>query len=260
MRRILEVNQDDWDYSLVDRWVIQPRIRLEGDNLVFDPVPRDPKRWKWAERPTARLLWDFAELAQAGDTEILEFAKKWGVLALCRPHLAPAGLCFTLHARLGRIECPPCGTEPLGAWRNYALLFNRELNQVQKTRSAPQMVAKVAWDVSRIAVAFGQLRPVLVQTETGELGLRIGGARVGSGLPTALGYQLLVLMAGRKRSLICAECGVWFESETPRGLGRKAYCQRCGRAAAVRAASRRYYENHKSRKREDKDGTQTQRG
>jgi hypothetical protein len=245
-------------YPLVDRWVIQPGIRLENDRLVYDAVPADPRVWSWAERPTARLLWDFAGLAEAAEKDILAYAKKWGVLALCR-HGIPAETVFSSHFRSGRMDCHATGKEPIRKWREYASIFQQELVSIDETRADNFAADKTAWDISRKALTFGHLRPVLVRTEVGELALRLSGSRVGAGLPAALCYQLLVLMAGGKGLLVCAECGNWFESANRRNPDRNVYCDQCGRAAAVRAASRRYYENHKRRKREDNDGTQTQR-
>jgi hypothetical protein len=248
-------NQVPDEYPLVDRWIIQPGIRLEGDHLRYDPFPRDPKKWHWAKRPTARLLWAFGELTNARDVEIVKYAQDWGVLGLCQ-HGIPDEIIFSLHFKYGRHDCQAVGREPLRAWRKYAELFRNFLANVERARLNQINRDKVAWDISRFAIAFGHLRPVLVRTEARELALRLGGSRMGAGLAAALSYQLLVLMVSDKRLLICAECGGWFESATRRAATRDVYCQRCGKAAAVRAASRRYYENQK-RAKAVKDGKET---
>jgi hypothetical protein len=54
--------------------------------------------------------------------------------------------------------------------------------------------------------------------------------------------------------MICSECSKWFESTAPRSPHRNAYCRRCGRAAALRAASSRYYAKTKSKKASAKKG------
>lgn len=72
-------------------------------------------------------------------------------------------------------------------------------------------------------------------------------------------YQAASWLLGARMVLICAECGQTFESQMVRAPNRRAFCPKCGRAAAMRAASRDYYAS----KREhggDNDGTQTKRG
>jgi hypothetical protein len=234
-------------YPLVHRWLIPPGIRLEGSALRHDAYPREPKKWNWAERPTARLLWDFAELAEAVDKDIRGYAQRWGVLALCR-HGIPNEILYSFHFEKGRQECPAIGSEPLQRWREYATMFKKMLANIDQVRAGRVNADNAAFDISRFAVAFGHLRPVLVRTEVNDLALRLAGSRLGGGLSAALGYQLLVLMAGGNGMLICAECGQWFESASRRDPDRNVYCDKCGRAAAMRAASRRYYEKHKNLK------------
>jgi hypothetical protein len=155
---------------------------------------------------------------------------------------------FSYHFKNGQANCHTTGSEPLRSWRKWATLLRRVLESIERTRKSRTDADNTAWDVSRLALAFGHLRPVLVRSHAGELVLRLAGSRLGAGLPAALSYQLLVLMSGGNGLLVCAECGKWFESPNRRDPSRNAYCDQCGRPAAMRAASRRYYENHKQRK------------
>jgi len=126
------------DYPLVHRWLIAPGIRLEGDALRHGGFGRDPRKWKWAERPSARLLWDFSQLAKAPNEEIEKYAKKWGCLALC-PHGIPAGIWFGFHTERQKISplkgCEATGREPLLFWRQHAQMFGELSQQIDQCRT-----------------------------------------------------------------------------------------------------------------------------
>src|SRR6266851_1404507 len=89
-----------------------PPVRLERDFLYFRP--QGPLRTATGQRE--RLVFDFANLADASKDAFLKFANTWGVLGLCE-HKKPL-----LH------QVPPClprrvggeFVEPIAYWRNRA--------------------------------------------------------------------------------------------------------------------------------------------
>jgi hypothetical protein len=270
----------DRNYSLVHSWPLAPNIRLEGDEMRYDPFPADPKRWSYAPRPDARLLPTFTELADARDGEIESFARKWGCLALCR-HGFTSAILYGFHSDADpsgkKLECcQATGREPLAFWRFYAGQFNAVLNLATghglasdwrvlgrkagrpHGRNAGVELAHIA---NRAAADFGHLRPVVLQQKGGGLALRLAGSLEGAGLAAALAYQALVAVTQGNAPLVCAGCSAWFKPRKVRSPERAAYCVRCGRAAAERAASGRYYERNRDavlkRQKERRHGAQT---
>jgi hypothetical protein len=266
------------EYPLVHRWPLALRIRLEGDALRYDAFPRNLKALRWAPKPSVRLLLDFAALADRPPVEIERYAKKWGCLALCR-HGFPTGIFYGFHTDkdphgVDVKFCPATGCEPLTFWRFWAGSFRALLN-LSGGQSGAQDWRALGWrgrrdkahlaDIAnRVAVRFGHLRPVVVPTGKNGFGLRTAGSLYGAGLAAALSYQLLAMIAAGKNLLVCAGCGKWFESRARRGMGRDAFCESCGRTAATRSASNRYYQRHRqeiaTRRREKRSGAKTQRG
>jgi len=92
------------NYPLVDKWPVPPEVRLEGDFLLYAPLPRDPAKLRFTSRPTSRLLLEFVALAEAQADQIEAYAKKWGVLGLCK-HGFPAGFAYGFHATDSEAVC-----------------------------------------------------------------------------------------------------------------------------------------------------------
>jgi hypothetical protein len=260
MREIL--TQMPADYPLVHRWRVAPRIRLEGKFLVYDPLPSDPVNLRLAKQPNSRLLYDFVALADASAPEIETYAKQWGPLGLCC-HGVPTGRAYGYHADNlppGHWTCPETRREPLDRWRTNARMFGWHVELIEQFRAQtnPQTARRIASQVSahvnHFATTFGYLRPVVVPAGSG-FTLRVAGSLAVAGLAAALAYQLMVAVTGGNGWLICAECGRWFQSDTRRSPDRNAYCPKCGRAAAMRVASRTYY---RRKKQEGKRGKETQ--
>jgi hypothetical protein len=68
-------------------WTLGPRYRLREGGIVFDPIlPRGGH----LVTPTFRTLTEFVKLADPAttDEDILEYARRWGMLGLC-PHGLP---------------------------------------------------------------------------------------------------------------------------------------------------------------------------
>jgi len=250
-------------YPLVHHWPIPPSIRVEGAFIRYDRLPRNPADLRLAKRPNSRLLYDFVDLADAPAAQIETYAKQWGVLGLCG-HGHPVGMAFGYHIDNlppGHWTCPETRREPIERWRTISQMFSWHVGLIEQLRShknphsARRMASQVSAHVNHFSVNFGYLRPIVVPTRSG-FTLRLAGSLAVAGLAAALAYQLMVAAMGGNGWLICAECGQWFQSDTRRAPDRNAYCPKCGRAAAMRAASRNYYK----RQQEKKHGKETKRG
>jgi DNA-directed RNA polymerase subunit RPC12/RpoP len=282
-------------YPLVHCWPLAPKVRLVGDFLLYDRLPRDPTKLRFPERPTSRLLSEFVSLADASGEAIEAYAKRWGVLGLCR-HGFPTALAYgfhlvdldepghtqfsrwVMHRALGGTEffpgsmpeislapgqwaCRETRREPLERWRTLAEVFRAYLENIERSRVNPRNARFEAAHVNHFAASFGHLRPVIVRSGTG-FTLRLAGSLAVAGLAAALAYQLMIAVTGGSGWLICAECGKWFGPGQRRSPDRAAYCPDCGRAAAVRAASRRFRKKQKEREdlKRAHNGKETKRG
>lgn len=121
----------------INSWLVPDEIELEGDNLIWRAEPThliEPP----PDQGTVRLMLEsFAELGEEAtpDVKILEYARRWGVLALCE-HGLPA--CHILRGYLDprnpnvflHQHCRPLSRndslryEPLERWRHYARQAN----------------------------------------------------------------------------------------------------------------------------------------
>ena len=240
-------------YPLVQRWPIAPGIRLDGDFLIYDRLPRDPRKLRFTRQANSRLLYNFVGLAEASAAQIEVYAKQWGALGLCR-HGEPTAVAYAFHGEglpPGHWICRETRREPLERWRALAGAFGGHVDNVDRFRTDARTrrymaASTVTAHINHFAATFGHLRPVVVQVGNG-FALRIAGSLAVAGLAAALAYHLMVAATGGNGWLVCAECGRWFQPNTRRSPNRKAYCPKCGRAAAVRAASREYYKRKRQR-------------
>lgn len=287
------------EYPLLHRWPLPPNIRLQHGALVYEPLPWDPKRpmtlrrymrgWRWIARSTSQLLAQFIRLGEAPDTLILDYARRWGVLALCKKHHRPVGLPYGLHLSStepeaqetwGKVYCSAALREPLAVWRGWARFLKAVVDiagDLQAGRSgdasawlllhqeaAPEAPGPFLQGVvNNLTTEFGHLRPVaLWNSGRRRFEIRLSGSFYLAGLPAALTAQLLAVISGGRSLAFCAEpgCGQMFEAKN-RSAGRNAYCSKHGTAAARRAASRKYYRDHKDKvltnRKEKRYGTKT---
>jgi DNA-directed RNA polymerase subunit RPC12/RpoP len=244
------------------RWPLPRNIRRKGDAIAADPLPRDRGLggFKWVAAPSV-LLEEFVELAGAPGDAILAFAQKYGLLGLCKSHGMPVG-----HDDY----CPkaPSWVESFAAWRQAARYIGALLRlgaaidhgrrgEDDDWRAAlgPDWESKVKvygrpiaflidfnWMLSR----WGRLRPILLMS-SGRFSAGYGGVGYEGQLASAIARQAFAYVLGAREVTICAECGRQFESERIRNPGRRAFCPDCGRAAAMRAASRDYYKRKKEK-------------
>jgi DNA-directed RNA polymerase subunit RPC12/RpoP len=161
----------------------------------------------------------------------------------------------------GQWACRETTREPLERWRILAEVFRSHLENIERSRVNPRNARYEAAHVNHFAASFGHLRPVIVPSGSG-FTLRLAGSLAVAGLAAALAYQLMIAVTGGSGWLICAECGNWFEPGHRRSPDRAAYCPHCGRAAALRAASRRFRKKQKEREdlKRAHNGKETKRG
>lgn len=109
----------------VSEYLVPSRIRLEGERLFWQPV----EQWKKV-KPISEAFADFLALGEPKESgrDVLDYARKWGVLNLCREHLLPVS-----HDN----RCKPFERhtdsqgEPVLQWRRFARLAGAVLNLSQ---------------------------------------------------------------------------------------------------------------------------------
>jgi DNA-directed RNA polymerase subunit RPC12/RpoP len=246
------------EFRDVHRWPLPRNVRRQGDAIAADPLPWEHaklKGLKWVTAPGGVLLEEFVELASAPGDEILAFAQKYGPLGLCKSHGMP------VHHD-DRCAEAPAWVESFAAWRRAAhyigalLRLGAAIDHGGRGEDddwlaalGPDWESKVKVYGRPIAFLnafnwilwrWGRLRPVLVMSG-GEFSAEYGGTGYEGQLASAIARQALAYVLGAREVTICAECGRQFESEHIRSPNRRAFCPDCGRAAAMRAASRDYY-------------------
>jgi hypothetical protein len=221
------------------------------------------------------LLERFCRIADAPDTEaaVVAFAKRWGLLGLCRHGLPPyhrrdSSFSPITGVRLNRDYCKVTLKESFQHWVNFARRFDSmrriglDLNRgkpgdnsdwelaladadcpprdvdlfFRNRRPARVDVARSRYStlMSRLML-MSHLHPIF-QYRNGVWNLDMASDSYAN-LPAILTTQLMRRVASSKTMVKCRECDDWFE---PRR--NQVYCDGagCGKKAAWRAASRRY--------------------
>ncbi len=190
------------------------------------------------------MLADFVSLADAEESEIERYAKRWGVLGLCNHKLVWG------HAKLvGQQDtCMPANADPIERWHYFAGFFKFALGEGSRLRSKGKLkmrtrkaATEVRQFVNQLESAirlFGCLRPILV-VEAGRFEIKLGGEGYITMLPAALTTQLLFTLSGASGFATCAECGRLFTPRRQPRKGENNYCPNCGIRAAWRAAQQR---------------------
>jgi DNA-directed RNA polymerase subunit RPC12/RpoP len=246
------------EFRDVHRWPLPRNVRRQGDAIAADSLPWERaklKGLKWVTAPGGVLLEEFVKLASAPGDEILAFAQKYGPLGLCKSHGMPV-------RHDDRCAEAPAWVESFAAWRQAARYIGALLrlgaaighgrrgdddDWLAVLQPERQSLPKPRGRVAAFLVAFngmlwrwGRLRPVLVMSG-GQFSAEYGGTGYEGQLASAIARQALAYVLGARAVTICAECGAQFESDYVRSPNRRAFCPDCGRAAAMRAASRDYY-------------------
>jgi len=109
----------------VSEYLVPSRIRLEGDRLFWQPI----EQWKTV-KPISETFTDFLALAEEkeSDRDVLDYARKWGVLNLCREHSLPVSHDNGCKAFERRTDSQG---EPVSQWRRFARVAGAILNLSQ---------------------------------------------------------------------------------------------------------------------------------
>jgi hypothetical protein len=263
----------------VDKRLVFADIEVRGGCLSYRPFGKT--KFVNADDESRKLLENFLNLAEASDSEIENYARKNGVLGLCA-HGLPAGhkslrgrLTFLfalakqkrdahlsvfdwlsvqwLKSKPDEIDAPCFPelhrdvvlSEPIGLWRVLALRAGELLKVAAEGREQDRGELTETLDHW---LALTPLRPCCVLDKRGRLTLKLRAAHPLSALFGVLGAQLFSAASGGKSWLVCSGCGKWYRPERLPRTGTHSYCPACGKKAAWRAASRRYYADRKEKK------------
>jgi hypothetical protein len=221
-------------------------------------------------RPGPGLLEDFVELWDAPDAAILRYARRWGVLGICK-HGVPASHndypfgvqhgvegCFPLPAKRGEFW----HTDPLDRWRYFSRIFRAirdvgaQVNQskvgdrsdwawVQTInrndppwKSVREARMVLSWKLQDL-LDLGQVRPDLKwDNRKQQWQIEMGAHSV----PNLFGLVSLslVLSICRRELVICSSCQKPYIPPRRPNPWRRNYCQKCGNKAAQKDAARAY--------------------
>jgi hypothetical protein len=182
------------------RWAVPQSLRLDEGALV----------WSWAgERRLVRdgrgALERFIRLADAGDEQILTYARRWGTLEFCR-HGLPCGFLAARWPSWHRPACPAWTRgsradgllwSPLAAWRHYArqaaaiLRISRSLAQGSLGRAADWQALQEWGSEERLHIVRGAGWRIRVDQD----GHVQGGTANAPGIPRAGNPKLKVPIA-----------------------------------------------------------------
>jgi hypothetical protein len=242
-----------------DRWWVPAPVDQKGNRLVWGL--RDGR----CTVATGELLGDFVGLTDAPDKRILGFARRWGVLGICRHGLPashnPPPVPLPIPMPFAELPwCYPVGywkgapSEPLDAWRTYSKKFGAILNiaaQIQEGRGGKPG----DWDTLHSPALGVPLRPSAGKTVAVDrrmlgavLNQMLRQARVGvtlswndgkpvleytgAGLMAALALQVTLAIARTDGLAVCTACGCpYVPTRRPRRGGRR-YCPPCTRRGA----------------------------
>lgn len=254
-----------------DRWTVPTEIELDGDRLIWRPPSSFGGGGAYRRRgPEPGILASFTHLVDAPPARYLTYARTWGVLELCEHGIPathnPVPAPVPGHATRLSAACHPTGSEPLDAWRRYARQARALLNiaadlHAARVGRAEDWVAvfehyaphaprwQQSSDMDRVMlevvvrewVGLSNVRPAV----------RWHGDRprltLGSGsLFGALTVQLMLAIGRSDGIAHCSACGQPYIPAKRPSATLNHYCPDCGRAAAVRLASRRYQERKRA--------------
>lgn len=232
-------------------------------NLASDPVLDHMVSERKKSDP--QLLFKFTKLADSPPADILEFAKKWGVLGICKHDLPYTHIPPPLVETPIKFWCVPRENkngeywESVKAWRYYArhaLAMVRIAANLHRNRpgeiedwntiggfdaDSDDWVRGVSVNNDRIFLAtqvsfwleIGNVRPKFEWRDN------ITTISFDAHLFGVLASQLLLLVSRTKGLGFCSNCGDPFVPVNRRPKeGQRNYCAKCGRKAALRDAQR----------------------
>ena len=294
--------------DLARKWSYVTDVRLQKDHLVWKHAERRRLGDHWlldgevarqaiatrqnAERSGRGILDEFLNLCDARDERILEYARTWGVLELCRHNLpsyhdfclgVPLRLPALLSAtpKIGGIcdtddprRCLPLGREPLTMWRFFSGQAKALLNiaaDLQRARlgeredwaklldegftPAQSLDAqkRCTGDVIEGMLKLGRIKPA-IDDLTGGL------SWTGADLFGELAVQIALAAKARDGQVFCVACGEAYEPKRRVIRCGFNYCRasQCQREAAAQRAQR--YRDRKSAPRQGSNRKMPYRG
>lgn len=281
----------DLDSLKVDRplsslsWRAPHDVWLEGSSLAWRILPDH-----FVDSGPG-LLEGFLRLWKGSDDDILNYARKWGVLWLCQIHQpkydpspprehpslerdgSPLGRIFfwCLHEEFfGKL---PNGKQvthriALESWRRHSrqtLAILRVTSRLRRGLGLDETDLKIlrdADDLSRALDNRDAWDSVLAGLNNwlwyGGVGFYVQRSKglseplkpvmIGHDLAGVLAVQLFQAAVGRRGLAICDECAELFAPKRRPARGRLAYCENCGRPAAVRNAGDDFRNRKRKRK------------
>lgn len=258
------------------QWRIPDRIELKGEKLFWHETPRHVVKLQ------GEILEAFLRLANASSSRILEFAKQWGVLELCKYDCPPSHpplywLCpvknsYSYHPRME--DGAPW--EPVTAWRRWAQRANATLNvagDLYEDKIAREEEWRVACWIERKSedrnysirpkrveagwrllalnlnywLELAEVRPYVDWAKSPEDNKgRLSLPLMVGGLFGALATQLVLAISRTDGLAICSGCGVGYvpSYRRPRA-GERHYCKECRDGKVPQRDAAR---DHRSRK------------
>jgi hypothetical protein len=257
-------------------WAVPGKLSVAGDLLVWSG-PRRVGEWPTPDMLRG-MLSNFLNLDEGSDQQVLEFARRWGVLGLCKHGLSaghvhaaaigPAGA----EPPLVRFQYHHCAAvrrsnqyvEPLAVWRSYAAQFNAALRIAAAIRrgqlgdladwhtlqewcggvmrfNTPEDAKHLLAAVVNRWLEMTDVRPRFYWIADRTLFTLTN--KMGSALFPALVVQLMVEISQSKGLTRCSGCGDVFALKLGQSARRSRFCPNCQKQnMPARLAARRYRE------------------
>lgn len=259
---------------LIRPWSPVVRPRIEGENLVHDRLTseEDAAYWTnelWEKRTSAPegMLDAFIRIDEP--RQVQQFADRWGAFYLCE-HLLPRS--HNSPIPLVRDGCSALGPsasayyrEPLDRWFFFARAARAILNVAAAFQAGQQPPPELLAVLDRW-IAMGFLAGLDQPADFGDmplpmrlqfavnLWLAVGGVHpeistekdppeivFKVGTFGAIGMQIMQAVSRTQGIALCSSCGTPYPRHGRRvQAGRRNYCDKCGRPAALRDAQRNY--------------------
>jgi hypothetical protein len=255
-------------------WSVPPEVDLDGEWLIF----RRPIRTLQSGRRVlplrkvkagANLLSEFVTLQDASVDRILEYARKYGPLGLCKHgepihRLDPNGCprLVSVSREPGKLREAGQLREAVQWWRSlagdaYALLnvsaqlFKGKIEQTALVRLSPKLKSLPPEQFSNVQgtpgvfpayaldqwLRFSHVRPrPAYNPRRKRFEIRISGSPA---LLGALAIQIMLAMTRSTSIAVCSGCGKPFPPSRRPNPNRNSYCKTCGTKAAWREAQTR---------------------
>jgi hypothetical protein len=261
--------------------IVPDRPMQSGDSHVPREVTLEEGTIHWnlysikPIRPGVGLLARFVELENASDEEIFQYARKWGVLGICKHGLPASHNNFPFGRQWGTDACIPLPSrvrgytyaEPTQYWRDLSRRIKAvqslgaQINQNQKGDQSiwrqiqDTFIHDPPWQTLATArrtlteelngfLAIGQVRP---RVEWHSKKKRWQIELAAQSVPNLFGliaHNLLLSVTG-SGLVICSSCHKSFVPERRPDPGRRNYCSACGKRAAQRDAARDYRQRNR---------------